>query len=127
MANSLETRTPYLDRRIVEFAWRLPLDLKIRNGSSKWILREILAGYVPRALFERPKSGFGIPFGKWLRDPLYDWAEELLGEERLRAGGYFNPENIRKLWEAHLAGKGNHEYVLWNILMFQSWQEHWEH
>lgn len=126
MANSLETRAPFLDRRVVEFAWKLPLELKIREQQSKWILREILAGYVPRDLFERPKMGFGVPLGKWLRDPLRNWAEELLGDERLREDGFFDAAEVRDVWASHQAGKGNHEYLLWNILMFNSWLDRWE-
>lgn len=126
MANSLETRAPFLDRRVVEFAWSLPLSLKIRDRRSKWILREILASYIPRELFERPKMGFGVPFGKWLRGPLRAWADGLLAEERLCEEGFFQPQQVRTMWHRHLSGKGNHEYTLWNILMFQSWLDRWE-
>lgn len=125
MANSLETRAPFLDRRVVEFGCSLPLSSKIRVGKSKWILREVLAGYAPRELFERPKMGFGIPFGKWLRGPLCEWAEEILREDRLVAAGYFEPARVRAAWAAHKAGKGNHEYLLWNVLMFNSWLDRW--
>lgn len=125
MANSLETRTPFLDRRVVEFAWTLPYNFKIKDRQSKWILREILAGYVPRELFDRPKMGFGVPFGKWLRGPLHNWAEDLLRRDRLRENGFFDTEKVRDLWAAHQSGRGNHEYLLWNILMFNSWLERW--
>jgi asparagine synthase (glutamine-hydrolysing) len=123
MAVSLETRIPFLDHRVVEFAWRLPLDLKIRNGRTKWILRQLLYRYVPRELIERPKMGFGVPIDSWLRGPLRDWAEALLDERRLRNEGYFRPEPIRRIWEAHLSGRVNEQYRLWSVLMFQSWHE----
>ncbi|CAN1537792.1 AsnB Asparagine synthase (glutamine-hydrolyzing) [Caulobacteraceae bacterium] len=125
MANSLETRAPFLDRRVVEFAWTLPLEFKIRDGKSKWILREALSTYLPRELFERPKMGFGIPFGKWMRGPLRAWGEHLLTEERLRHDGFFEAERVREVWDAHQAGIGNHEYLLWNVLMFNSWFDRW--
>lgn len=123
MAISLETRVPLLDHRVVEFAWRLPLDLKIRNGQTKWILRQLLYRHVPRELIERPKMGFGVPIDSWLRGPLRDWAEALLDERRLRNEGYFRPEPIRRIWEAHLSGRVNEQYRLWSVLMFQSWHE----
>jgi asparagine synthase (glutamine-hydrolysing) len=123
MAVSLETRVPMLDHQVVEFAWRLPFDLKIRGGESKWILRRLLDRYVPRALIERPKMGFGVPIGEWLRGPLRDWAEALLDERRLRSEGFFRPEPIRRMWKAHLSGALDEQYRLWPVLMFQSWLE----
>lgn len=96
MANSLETRVPLLDHRVVEFAWSLPLEYKIRNGTGKWVLREMLYRHVPREMIERPKKGFSVPLEKWLRGPLRDWAEALLENERLQKEGYFNPLPIRK-------------------------------
>jgi asparagine synthase (glutamine-hydrolysing) len=123
MAVSLETRVPYLDHNVVEFAWRLPFDLKIRDGQTKWILRELLYRHVPRELIERPKMGFGVPIGEWLRGPLRDWAEALLDERRLRREGFFRPEPIRRLWEAHSSGRIDEQYRLWVVLMFQSWLE----
>jgi asparagine synthase (glutamine-hydrolysing) len=123
MAVSLETRVPYLDHRVVEFAWRLPFDLKIRGGETKWILRQLLYRYVPKSLIERPKMGFGVPIGDWLRGPLRDWAEALLDEGRLRSEGFFRPEPVRRMWEAHLRGTVDEQYRLWGILMFQSWLE----
>lgn len=121
MAVSLETRVPFLDHRIVEFASTLPMSLKIRNGNTKWILRELLYRYVPRELIERPKMGFGIPLHDWLRGPLRDWAESLLDPQRLAKEGYFVPGPIRSVWEKHLRGQGNYQQQLWPVLMFQAW------
>ena len=123
MANSLETRVPFLDHRVVEFASRLPMNMKIRNGETKWLLRQVLYQYVPKELIERPKAGFGIPLAQWLRGPLKDWVESLLDEKRLVQEGYFNVHFIRNLWHAHLSGKRNHQSLLWSILMFQAWLE----
>ncbi|WDT76243.1 MAG: asparagine synthase (glutamine-hydrolyzing) [Candidatus Manganitrophus sp.] len=121
MGVSLEARVPLLDHRVVEFAWRLPLSMKVRNGRGKWPLRQILSKYVPPKLFERPKMGFGIPLGPWLREPLREWGEDLLNEKRLRSEGFFDPALIRRKWEAHLSGRDDAQYYLWNILLFQSW------
>ena len=124
MGVSLESRVPYLDdRRVIEFAWRTPPNMKVRDGQSKWLLRQVLYQYVPPRLIERPKMGFAIPIDTWLRGPLRNWAEQYLQEDRLRKEGFFNPEPIRQKWEDHLSGRHNWQYPLWGILMFQTWLE----
>lgn len=123
MACGLETRVPFLDHRVVELSWRLPLNMKIRGNTGKWALRQVLYKYVPKELIERPKAGFAIPVGQWLRGPLRDWAESLLGETRLRQEGYFHPDPILKVWAEHLSGRRDHGQKIWTILMFQAWLE----
>jgi asparagine synthase (glutamine-hydrolysing) len=121
MAVSLEARVPLLDHRVVEFAWRLPLHLKMRKKDTKWILRQVLYKYVPPKLIERPKMGFGVPIGSWLCGPLRDWAESLLSEESLLHQGLFTSAEIRKKWAEHLSGLHNWQYLLWDVLVFQDW------
>lgn len=124
MGVSLETRAPFLDHRVVEFVWRLPVSVKIRNGRPKWGLRRVLDKYVPKRLVERPKAGFLVPLAAWLRGPLKDWAEALLDERRLHAEGFFDPKPVRQKWNEHLSGHGRWDDHLWSILMFQAWLEH---
>lgn len=122
-ANALEVRIPMLDHRVVELAWQLPLNMKIRDGVGKWPLREVLYRHVPRELIERPKKGFSIPVAQWLRGALREWAEALLDEHRLVEEGYFHPKPIRKAWQEHLSGKRDNSSKLWGVLMFQAWLE----
>lgn len=123
MGVSLETRVPFLDHRVVKLAWQLPVHIKIRHGQGKWPLRQLLYKYVPQKLIERPKHGFAVPLGEWLRGPLRDWAEQLLDPVRLVQEGYFRPEPIQQKWQEHLSGQRNQEHSLWSVLMFQAWLE----
>lgn len=123
MAISLETRAPFLDRDVVEFAWTLPMRMKLCDGKGKWPLRRLLDRHVPRALIERPKQGFGIPLDDWLRGPLREWAEALLSEDRLRREGYLLAAPIRAAWQQHLRGEASCGHRLWSVLMFQAWLE----
>jgi asparagine synthase (glutamine-hydrolysing) len=126
MANSLEARAPFLDPELVQFAWRIDPKLKIRNNSSKWILKEVLKKYLPEKIVERPKMGFGIPLGNLLRGPLREWAQNLLSESRIKQDGLFNYEVIHKTWDEHLKGIANWENKIWTILMFQAWFDNQE-
>jgi asparagine synthase (glutamine-hydrolysing) len=121
MAVSLETRVPLLDHRVVELAWRMPYDLKVREGRGKWLLRQVLYRHVPRKLIDRPKKGFGVPVDSWIRGPLRNWAEDLLSEEKLQETGFLNPRPIRARWKQHLEGKRNWRDSLWLVLMWQAW------
>ena len=123
MSRSLETRVPFLDKNVVEMAWRLPTSMKIRNNEGKWILKQILNKYVPKEYFDRPKMGFGIPLGDWLRDELREWAEDLLNKNNLESEGYFNANLVIKLWNEHQSKKRDWQSILWPILIFQSWKK----
>jgi len=123
MGVSLEARVPMLDHRLVEFAWRVPLTMKLRDGQGKWLLRQVLHRHVPRELIERPKMGFGLPVGEWLRGPLRHWAETLLDASRLEAEGFLDATSVRTIWDSHLSGRRNMQDRLWDVLMFQSWME----
>ncbi|HJQ38685.1 MAG TPA: asparagine synthase (glutamine-hydrolyzing) [Thermoanaerobaculia bacterium] len=125
MAVSLEAREPLLDHRLIEFAWKLPLPMKVRHGKGKWLLRKVLSRYVPEELIERPKMGFGVPVGAWIRGPLRDWAESLLDERRMREDGFLDVDRVRDAWRTHLAGQGEWQQGIWTVLMFQAWREEW--
>jgi asparagine synthase (glutamine-hydrolysing) len=125
MAVALEARVPLIDHRVVEFCWRLPREAKVRGDTSKWILRQILYRHVPPELVERPKMGFGIPLGEWLRGPLRDWAETLLNEKRLRDAGLLDAAMVRRYWQEHIDGRRNWQYLLWDVLMLEAWRERW--
>jgi len=123
MTNSLETRVPFLDHKIVELAWRMPLKMKINRFEGKSVLRNILYKHVPKKIIERPKAGFSIPLGDWLKGPLKDWADVLLDKSRIRKEGYLNAEYVSEIWAEHLEGKRDWTFKIWSILMFQSWLE----
>jgi asparagine synthase (glutamine-hydrolysing) len=125
MAASLEVRCPLLDHRLVELAWSLPLAMRADRTGAKRVLRAVLERYLPRSLFGRQKRGFGVPIGAWLRGPLRHWAETLLDERRIAAEGYLEPATVRSLWQQHLSGRRDRQELLWHLLMFQAWHEHW--
>ena len=125
MAFGLEGRVPLLDHRVVAHSWTLPSHFKIRGGESKWLLRRVLDRYVPRHLIDRPKMGFAVPIGSWLRGPLRDWAETLLAADRLANDGLLRVEPVRRAWKEHLAGTRNWQHQLWTVLMLQAWRERW--
>jgi asparagine synthase (glutamine-hydrolysing) len=125
MAIALEARVPLLDHRVIELAWQLPHTLKIRDGVTKWIARQVLYRHVPRQLIERPKMGFGVPLGAWLKGPLRDWAEHLISEKRLNESGLLDAQLVRRRWQEHLSGRRNWQYLLWDVLMFEAWRERW--
>jgi asparagine synthase (glutamine-hydrolysing) len=121
MAVSLETRVPFLDHRVAEVAARIPLDMKVRGPTGKHILRQLLYRHVPEQLFDRPKAGFAVPVGEWIRGPLRGWAEELLDPTRLAGEGWFDPKIVRRRWAEHLSGRRDSTNALWAVLMFQAW------
>ena len=126
MAVSLETRVPFLDRGVFDLAWRLPMTMKLHDGSTKWALRRLLDRHVPAALTERPKMGFGFPIGTMLRGPLRPWAEELLDENRIARQGLLDPAPVSRAWRPHLAGRRDLAYELWDVLALQAWLERWK-
>lgn len=123
MAVSLETRVPFLDHTLFEFAWSLPEAYKVKSGSGKLVLKEVLYRHVPKQLIDRPKMGFGIPYGEWLRGSLASWAQDLLNEQKLHQQGYLNASLVNQYLREHLSGKRNWQGILWNVLMFQQWLE----
>lgn len=125
MAVSLEVRSPFLDHTVIEAVWQLPMHMKLQGSKGKLLLKDFLSQYIPRELFERPKMGFGVPIGDWIREPLRDWAEDLLSEHKLKQGNLLQPQLIRKYWHEHQTGQRNWQYPLWCILMLQSWREYY--
>ena len=123
MATSLEARCPILDHHVVEFSWRLPNSAKVRHGQGKWILRQVLGRYLPHHLIDRPKQGFDVPIGAWLKGPLRSWAADLLSEPRIRRQGLLDAQRVQSCWLTHLSGHRDHSRALWTVLMLQSWLE----
>jgi len=125
MAVSLEGRMPLLDHRVVEYAWSLPLSMKLRGKESKWLLKAVLEKMVPRQLWDRPKMGFSVPIGEWLRAPLREWVNDLLQPTRLKREGYLDTDAVGALWTSHKRGQIEAGYRLWHIVMFQAWLDRW--
>ena len=125
MSTSLEIRVPLLDHRLIEFAWTLPKQMRVRGSTTKWLLREICYRHVPKEIVDRPKMGFAIPLDKWLRGPLYEWAESLLDKQKLEEGGLFEPGPVRAAWDQFLDGNGNVQNGIWGLLQAQAWLERW--
>jgi asparagine synthase (glutamine-hydrolysing) len=125
MAVSLEVRVPILDHRVVELSWHLPQHVKLRNGQGKWVLRQVLYRRVPRALVDRPKVGFSVPLGDWLRGPLRGWAEDRLEPSRLAELPWLDGKRVRDAWDGFLARRNNDHLEIWTILMFEAWRERW--
>ena len=123
MSTSLEARVPMLDPEVMRLAWSLPINSNIRDGQTKWPLRQILYRHVPRELVDRPKAGFGIPIGDWLRGPLRDWASALLEDPGTPLSDYYDVAAVRSLWAAHMSGQRNNQHRLWPVLMFQAWRQ----
>ena len=123
MSRSLEVRIPFLDHRVAEVAARIPVGMKVRKGNGKDILKELLFSHVPRHLFDRPKAGFSVPVGAWIKGPLKSWAEDLLSRERLDREGFFCGATIQRRWQDHLAGRRDATWSLWPVLMFQAWKD----
>ena len=123
MAVSLESRAPLLDHRLVELSWRMPASVKFRDGVGKWALKQVLYRYVPRDIVERPKQGFGVPIGSWIKEPMREWAESLLDDSLLRNQGFLRSDLVRQMWHEHLAGIKDRQFHLWDVLMFQAWLE----
>lgn len=124
MANSLETRIPLLNHKLVEFGARIPLEYLTDGVTGKHMLRDILYGYVPKALIERPKMGFAVPVAEWLRGPLRDWSGDLLNHDRLVMQGYLDADSINRVWREHIDGQADHSFRLWGVLCFQAWLDH---
>lgn len=123
MAVSLETRVPFLDHRVAELAARIPLSMKVSDGAGKQILSKLLYREAPEALFDRPKAGFGVPIGEWIKGPLRPWAEELLDPRRTKEDGWFDPTLVQARWKDHLSGRRDSTPAIWSILMFQAWKD----
>ena len=128
MSVSLETRVPFLDHRLFKTSTKLRIQDKVYKNTGKVVLRNILKSHMPKINLKRPKQGFSVPIGDWLKGPLKEWAEDLLNQDRIEKEGFFDSKKVNKYWKEHLSGQGNWEHKLWNILMFQSWleEQHYE-